>query len=96
MKALKDLLPTFILLLLMVCEAMGYTGSTSGFAGEVYDIVVNKLLNGPVGFVAGVGCLVYGTASLVLGRVVPAVLSILGGAMLIKAPSIAQTLGMLF
>jgi len=96
MKGLKKYLPGVLLSTLIVGEALAYTGSSSGFAGEVYDIVVDKLLNGPVGFTAGVGCLVYGTASLVLGRVVPAVLSIIGGAMLIKAPAIANTLGMLF
>ncbi|MEM3771631.1 MAG: hypothetical protein QXW80_04925 [Candidatus Micrarchaeia archaeon] len=91
-----------------VAKAVGITGllasgavaittpSQGSFAYDLYDIVVEKLLKGPAGFVAGCGAVIYGAASLIMGRILPAVLGIAGGALLIKADSIAQSLGLLF
>jgi len=95
---LKRILPVLILALvvLLTGTAMAYTGDTTGTAGELYDVVINQLLNGPVGFVAGASALIFGVASLVMGRITPAVLSLVGGALLIKAPDIATSLGMIF
>ncbi len=69
---------------------------TGSFAYDLYDIAVNKLLKGPAGFVAGAGAIIYGAASLIMGRIAPAVLGILGGALLIKADAITESLGLLF
>ena len=95
---LKRILPVLILALavLLTGTAIAYTGDTTGTAGELYDVVVNQLLNGPVGFVGGVAALIFGTACLVMGRITPAILSLVGGAILIKAPDIATSLGMIF
>ena len=96
---LKRILPVLILVLtitLLTGTVMAYTGGTTGTAGELYDVVINQLLNGPVGFVAGASALMFGVACLVMGRITPAILSLVGGALLIKAPDIATSLGMIF
>lgn len=77
--------------------AFAITAPTTGsFAYDLYDITVNKLLKGPAGFVAGVGAIIYGAASLITGKVMPAVLGVLGGATLIKADAITSSLGLTF
>jgi hypothetical protein len=68
--------------------------SGSGFFYDIYDILVNKMINGPVGTATGVGLMVYGGIRLALGQFTGAVLPILGGATLVKAESLAQSIGM--
>ncbi|MEM4620805.1 MAG: hypothetical protein QW607_11415 [Desulfurococcaceae archaeon] len=60
---------------------------------DVYDIFVKKIVQGPVGTAAGVACMVYGGVQLVMGRMASAVLPIIGGGLLVKAESIANSLG---
>lgn len=70
---------------------------TSGsFAYDVYDITVNKILNGPIGFVAGVTGVVLGATQLFVGRYMTAIPPILGGALLLKAEDILTTLQLIF
>jgi hypothetical protein len=66
------------------------------FAYELYNIAVNQILGGPVGFVGGVAAMVMGAISLITGRILAAVPSILGGAALLKAESLITGLGLLF
>ncbi|MGB9811628.1 MAG: hypothetical protein ACPLSN_08000 [Dictyoglomus turgidum] len=70
--------------------------SSGSFAYDVYDVTINKMLKGPVGFVAGAAGIVIGVAQLFGGRVLSGVMPILGGALLIKADSIVETLGITF
>lgn len=70
--------------------------ASGSFAYDVYDIGINKILEGPIGFVAGAGAMVYGATRLFTGAVFPAIISILGGAMFLKAPDLIESLGMLF
>lgn len=72
------------------------TPSSGTFAYDVYDIGIEKILKGPIGFVAGAGAMVYGATKLFVGQVFPAVISILGGAVFLKSPELIETLGMLF
>ncbi len=72
------------------------TPAAGSFAYEVYDIAVLKLLQGPVGFVGGVGAMVFGAISAIRGQIMGAVPAILGGAVLLKADSVVTSLGMLF
>jgi hypothetical protein len=70
---------------------------TSGtFAYDLYDIAVNKILKGPVGYVGGMAAMVLGAIALISGRVLPAVPAVLGGAALLKADALIQGLGLLF
>lgn len=84
--------------LLIFChygQALAITAPAAGssFAYDIYDIGVNSILKGPIGFVAGVGAIVFGAIEAIRGRILGAVPAILGGAALLKADSIVQTLG---
>ena len=67
--------------------------ATGSFAYSVYDVGVNDILKGPIGFVGGVAAIVYGAVAAIQGKVMAAVPSILGGAVMLKADSIVSTLG---
>ncbi len=84
-----------ILILGHYSEALAITAPAAGssFAYDIYDIGINSILKGPIGFVAGVGAVVFGAIEAIRGRILEAVPAILGGAALLKADSIVQTLG---
>lgn len=67
--------------------------ATGSFAYSVYDIGVNQILKGPIGFVGGVGAVVWGAIAAVQGKIMTAVPAILGGAAMLKADSIVSSLG---
>ena len=69
--------------------------ATGSFAFDVYDVGVNKILSGPIGFVAGVGAIVIGAVSAVQQKVVAAVPAILGGAVMLNADSVVESLGLM-
>jgi hypothetical protein len=71
------------------------TPAAGSFAYDIYDIGVNSILKGPIGFVAGVGAIIFGAIEAIRGQVLGAVPAILGGAALLKADGIVQTLGCL-
>ena len=76
--------------------ALAITAPTSGtFAYDVYDIGVNKILDGPIGFVAGVAAMAVGAVSAVQQKVFASVPAILGGAVLLNADSLVTSLGMI-
>ncbi len=76
--------------------ALAITAPTAGtFAYDVYDVAVNKMLDGPVGFVAGVGAMVVGAVCAIQQKLGGAVPAILGGAVLLNADSLVTSLGML-
>jgi hypothetical protein len=66
------------------------------FAYDLYDIAVNKILKGPVGYVGGMAAMVMGAIALITGRVLPAIPAVLGGAALLKADTLIQGIGLLF
>jgi hypothetical protein len=70
--------------------------TTGSFAYDLYDIAVNKILKGPVGYVGGMAAMVIGAIALITGRVLPAVPAVLGGAALLKADTLIQGIGLLF
>ena len=63
------------------------------FAYDIYDIAINSILKGPIGFVAGAASIVFGAVIAIQGKILAAVPAVLGGAMLLKADSIVTTLG---
>lgn len=63
------------------------------FAYSVYDVGVNDILKGPIGFVGGAAAIVYGAIMAVQGRVMGAIPAILGGAVMLKADTIVSSLG---
>lgn len=105
MKALKSLpietktimTVVFSFAILMIGDvASAITAPSSGsFAYTVYDIGVQKILKGPVGFVGGVVAIVIGAIMAMRAQVLPAVASILGGGVLLGADSIVSSMGTL-
>lgn len=76
--------------------ASAITAPAAGsFAYDVYDIGVNKILQGPVGFVGGVAAIVIGAISAIRAQIMLAIPAILGGAVLLKADTITTSLGMI-
>lgn len=70
--------------------------SSGSFAYDVYDIAINQILKGPIGFVCGGAAIVLGAVNAIGGRVMSAVPCVLGGAAILKADAITTSLGLLF
>jgi len=93
-KALVSGLKSFGVVALGASAVFAFSSpSEGGFAYDLYDIAVNKILKGPVGFVGGVASIVLGAISLVAGRYLTAIPAVLGGAVLLKADTIVSSLG---
>jgi len=77
--------------------AAAFTAPAYGtFAYTVYDVAINQMLNGAVGFVAGVGAMALGAVMAIQQKVMLAIPAILGGAVLLNAESLVTTLGLTF
>jgi len=75
--------------------AGAYTTPATGTPGyELYDLVMNKGLDGPIGFVFGAWLLINAGGSIGSNPKMAALQGI-GGGMIIKAEAIANTLGYL-
>ena len=83
----------FIALYAGAVHAVTAPASTTVFAYDVYDIGVNSILKGPIGFVGGVGAIVFGGVTAVRGAILQALPALLGGGVLLKADTIVSTLG---
>lgn len=80
----------------MAAQAFAINAPANGsFAYDLYDIGVNKIVKGPIGFVGGVMAMVFGAVSAIQARIMLAIPAILGGAALLKAESIVTSLGAL-
>ncbi|MDA8159182.1 MAG: hypothetical protein M0T76_00435 [Desulfobacteraceae bacterium] len=76
--------------------AEAFTAPTAGtFAYDIYDIGVNQILKGPIGFAAGVGAMVAAAVMAIRQMLLPAAATVLGGAFLLKADSVVSSLGAL-
>jgi hypothetical protein len=73
--------------------AIGIPVSTD-FAYDLYDVGVNKVLKGPIGFVGGVACLVASAATITKNWIL-SVIGVLGGTAIIKADTLVKSMGML-
>ena len=71
------------------------TAPTAGFAFDVYDIAINKILKGPIGFVGGVGAIALGAIMAIKANIMGAIPTVLGGAVLLKADTITESLSAL-
>jgi len=85
------------LALLVTTDAFAIAAPVPGtFAYDVYDIAILKMLQGPIGFVAGVMAIVVGAVLAIRSEIMPAIPAVIGGAILLKADAIVQTLGAVF
>jgi hypothetical protein len=81
-------------LCLISSNAIAMTVPSAGsFAYDLYDIGVNQILLGPIGFVAGVACMVFAAILAIRQMILPAAGVVLGGAFLLKADAVVQTIG---
>lgn len=67
--------------------------AAGSFAYDLYDIGVNEILLGPIGFIAGVACMVFAAILAIRQMILPAAGVVLGGAFLLKADSVVQSIG---
>lgn len=75
-------------------QADAFTAPTTGsFAYDIFDIGVNQILKGPIGFAAGVGSMVAAAVMAIRQMLLPAAATVLGGAFLLKADSVVTSLG---
>ena len=70
--------------------------AATDFAYTIYDIGVNKILKGPIGFVGGVAAMVLGAMMAIQQKIPMAIPCILGGAVLLGADTLVTSLGMTF
>ena len=75
--------------------ANAFTAPAAGDLGyDIYDIVVNQGVKGPLGFVGGVAAFLFGVSRL-FSNIMIGIPTIVAAVCLIKADSILQTFGML-
>lgn len=81
------------LLCLVAGHAMAFTAPAAGdFGFDVYDIAVNKILGGPIGFIGAVALIVFGATQLIKSWMV-CIVCVIAGSILIRAEDMVQTLG---
>ena len=89
----------FLLITTALClfapSALAFTAPTAGdFGYDLYDIVVLKMLGGPIGFIGAVALIVWG-ATKIMTQWMITIACIVAGTILIKAEGIVTTLGAL-
>jgi hypothetical protein len=77
-------------------NSMAMTVPAAGsFAYDLYDIGVNQILLGPVGFTGGVACMCVAAILAIRQMILPAAGVVLGGAFLLRANTVVETIGAL-
>ncbi len=87
---------TLLFVLVFSTAAMAIVAPAAGsFAYDAYDIGVNKILKGPIGFVLGVLAIGFGAWAAIRTEIIMAISAVLGGAILLKADTVVASLGMI-
>ena len=82
--------------LIAATKADAFNAPAAGtFAFDIYDIGINQILKGPIGFAAGVGSMVAAAVMAIRQMLLPAAATVLGGAFLLKADNVVASLGAL-
>ncbi|MCW6536035.1 hypothetical protein [Sphingomonas lycopersici] len=85
----------FAAMALIAGPAHAFSAPAQGDLGyDIYDIVVNKGVKGPLGFVGGVAAFLFGVSRL-FSNIMIGIPTIVAAVCLIKADSILQTFGMI-
>lgn len=86
----------FMVFLLQAGNGLAMTVPAAGsFAYDLYDIGVNQILLGPVGFTGGVACMCVAAILAIRQMILPAAGVVLGGAFLLRAHTVVETIGAL-
>lgn len=89
-----DAMAMLCLLLAAGSAAHAFSAPAAGDLGyDIYDIVVNQGVKGPLGFVGGVAAFLFGVSRL-FSNIMIGIPTIVAAVCLIKADSILQTFGM--
>ncbi len=86
--------PMFLMVFATVAWAIAVPVAGS-FAYDAYDIAVNQILNGPIGFVLGVLAIGFGAWAAMRTEIIMAISAVLGGAVLLSADTVVASLGMI-
>lgn len=77
----------------LTTHAMAFTAPTTGdFGYDIYDIAVNQILGGPIGFIGAIALIVWGATKLMTNWMIT-VVCVIAGTILIRADALVQTLG---
>lgn len=94
LKAAWAFVATFLFTAATSSPAFALTQPAAGdFAYTVYDIAINKIMGGPIGFVIGFGIIAFAIFLATKQQIIPAIVSLVAGAALIKADAIVASLG---
>lgn len=88
----------FALTLMFAGQAMAFTAPQTGdMFYEIYDLVINKVLGGPIGFAIGAIMVVGGIILLVQGKgLLLPLICLIGGVILVKVESLVTSFGFSF
>ena len=96
----RTLLLALVAIMLLLSSALpsfAITAPTSGsLFYDVYDIVVNSMLKGAVGFVAAILVFMMGIGLFFMQKIIPGVIAVVCAALIVKADAIVTSLGLLF
>lgn len=96
----QSLMMAMVITLLLLGSALpsfAITAPTSGsLFYDVYDIVVNSMLKGAVGFVAAILVFMTGIGLFFMQKVIPGIIGVVCAALVIKADAIVTSLGLIF
>ena len=93
-KHVAILLAVFFLLVTASIAAAIPVPAAGSFAFDAYDIGVNKVLKGPIGFVIGVLSIAFGAWAAMRTEIMMAMAAVLGGGILLSADTVVASLGM--
>ncbi len=86
-----------VLILASSLPSFAITAPTSGtLFYDVYDIVVNSMLKGAIGFVAAILVFMMGIGLFFMQKIIPGVIGVVCAALVIKADAIVTSLGLIF
>jgi hypothetical protein len=89
-------LMALIVLIVSAGAAFAFTApAATDFFYDIYDIGVNRMLKGPIGFVGGIIAMVAAAILAVRQMILPAAGTVLAGIFLLKADSLVTSLGAL-
>ncbi|HOD75495.1 MAG TPA: hypothetical protein PKJ17_05675 [Syntrophorhabdaceae bacterium] len=96
-QSLVMLMAVAVLLLGSALPSFAITAPTSGsLFYDVYDIVVNSMLKGAIGFVAAILVFMMGIGLFFVQKIIPGIIGVVCAALIIKADAIVTTLGLTF
>lgn len=95
-KQTKIALLALVVLIFSAGAALAFTApAATDFFYDIYDIGVNKMLKGPIGFVGGIIAMVAAAVLAIRQMILPAAGTVLAGIFLLKADTLVTSLGAL-